>query len=197
MVVGPDGCGTVTPASETLKVLTGTAQGSTPTANENFRFVGWYTNEACTQAVTSSDGTLDGTKFIPTKAEGAVWVDGTTYYAKFEYDVADLTITKQGCKEIDENQSFLFDVTDPDGHIQRVVVNGNGSVTIKGLKIGEYTVKEVTSWSWRYTTSNNSKKITLKPTENNTVTFENNRSKDKWLGGDAYKQNIFKNIFGN
>lgn len=193
-VVGPEGCGTVTPASEPLKVLTGTAQGSTATANKNFRFVGWYKDEDCTQAVTSSDGTLAGTKFIPAKAEGDVWVDGTTYYAKFEYDVADLTITKKGCKEIDENQSFLFDVTGPDEYKQRVVVNGNGSVTIKGLKIGEYTVKEVTSWSWRYTTtSSNPQSIELKPEQTNAVTFENTRSKDKWLGGDAYFQNIFDN----
>lgn len=191
-VVGPEGCGTVTPTFENLKVLTGTAQGSTATANENFRFVGWYTDAACTQAVTSSDGTLAGTKFIPAKAEDAVWVDGTTYYAKFEYDVADLTITKQGCESIDENQSFIFDVTGPDEYKQRVVINSNGSVTIKGLKIGEYTVTEVTSWSWRYTTSS-SQNITLKPAVTNEVTFKNTRSKDKWLGGDAYFQNIFGN----
>lgn len=194
-VVGPEGCGTVTPTFENLKVLTGTAQGSTATANENFRFVGWYTDAACTQAVTSSDGTLAGTKFIPAKAEDAVWVDGTTYYAKFEYDVADLTITKQGCESIDENQSFIFDVTGPDEYKQRVVINSNGSVTIKGLKIGEYTVKEVTSWSWRYTTtsSSSSQNITLQPAKTNEVIFENTRSNHKWLGGDAYKQNIFGN----
>lgn len=197
-VVGPEGCGTVTPTFENLKVLTGTAQGSTATANKNFRFVGWYKDEDCTQAVTSSDGTLAGTKFIPAKAEDAVWVDGTTYYAKFEYDVADLTITKQGWDVIDEGQSFIFDVTGPNGYSKRVVINGNGSVTIKGLKIGTYTVTEVTSWSWRYTTtSSNPQNITLQPAETNAVTFKNTRSKDRWLGGDAYKQNIFKNIFGN
>lgn len=118
--------------------------------------------------------------------------------AKFEYDVADLTITKQGWEDIDENQSFLFDVTGPNGYSQRVVIKGNGSVTIKGLKIGEYTVTEVTNWSWRYTTtSSSSQNITLQPAETNEVTFKNTRSKDRWLGGDAYKQNIFKNIFGN
>lgn len=209
-MVGPTGSGTLDNYQDNgIGVLTGkiantedSLKGSAPTAADGFKFVGWFKDAACEEPVdetwvVNNKLTPDKTKNYGTDTNPAMGYEAATYYAKFEYDVADLIITKQGCKEIDENQSFLFDVTDPDGHIQRVVVNGNGSVTIKGLKIGEYTVKEVTSWSWRYTTSNNSKKITLKPTENNTVTFENNRSKDKWLGGDAYKQNIFKNIFGN
>lgn len=195
-VVGPDGCGTVTPASETLKVLSGTAQGSTATANKNFRFVGWYKDEGCTQAVddawvAESKLTPGKTKNYGTNEAPVMGYEAATYYAKFEYDVADLTITKQGWESIDENQSFLFDVTGPDGS-KRVVVNGNGSVTIKGLKIGEYTVTEVTSWSWRYTTSS-SQNITLKPAGPNEVTFKNTRSNHKWLGGDAYFQNIFDN----
>lgn len=105
-----------------------------------------------------------------------------------------LTITKQGWEDIDEGQSFLFDVTGPNEYSKRVVINGNGSVTIKGLKIGTYTVKEVTSWSWRYTTtSSNSQSIELKPAKINTVNFTNTRSNHKWLGGDAYKKNTFDN----
>lgn len=192
-VVGPEGCGTVTPTFENLKVLTGTAQGSTATANENFRFVGWYKNESCTQPV-EADWVNANNKLTPVKEAGAAWT-AATYYAKFEYDVADLTITKQGWEGIDENQSFIFDVTGPNGYSKRVVINGNDSVTIKGLKIGEYTVKEVTSWSWRYTTtsSSSSQNITLQPAKTNEVIFENTRSNHKWLGGDAYKQNIFGN----
>ena len=105
-----------------------------------------------------------------------------------------LNITKQGWEDIDEGQSFLFDVTGPNEYSKRVVINGNGSVTIKGLKIGTYTVKEVTSWSWRYTTtSSSSQSIELKPAMSNTVNFTNTRSNHKWLGGDAYSQNIFGN----
>ena len=193
-VVGPTGAsnfGSVSPTSETLKVLSGTAQGSTPAANSGFRFVGWYTDEACTTPVTA--GWVDANnKLTPVKAASAAWT-AATYYAKFEYDVADLTITKQGWENIDENQSFLFDVTGPDGYSQRVVIKGNGSVTIKGLKIGEYTVTEVTSWSWRYTANSNSQSIELKPAVTNAVTFVNTRSNHKWLGGDAYSQNIFGN----
>ena len=119
--------------------------------------------------------------------------EAATYYAKFEYDVADLTITKQGCQDIDENQSFIFDVTGPGiTGTMKVVIEGNKSVTIKGLKVGEYTVTEVTSWSWRYTAATQS--ITLDPTKANTITIVNTRSNHKWLGGDAYSKNVFGDI---
>ena len=105
--------------------------------------------------------------------------------------MADLTITKSGAEKIDENQSFLFTVTGPNNFSAKVVIQGNNSVTIKGLKIGEYTVTEDIGWSWRYTPQDgNSQKITLSATEPNTVTFTNKRSKGKWLGGDAYNHNI-------
>ena len=104
--------------------------------------------------------------------------------------MADLTITKSGAEDIDENQSFIFTVTGPNDFSAKVVIQGNGSVTIKGLKIGTYTVTEDTDWSWRYTSQNGRQSITLRPAEKNEVTFTNSRSKGKWLGGDAYKHNI-------
>lgn len=198
-VVGPTGCGTLDNYQETqLKVTTGEVKGSAPTAAEGFKFVGWYKDEACMQPVDAewvndSKLTPGKTKNYGTNEAPVMGYEAATYYAKFEYDVADLTITKKGWEDIDEGQSFIFDVTDPNGYSKRVVVNGNGSVTIKGLKIGTYTVKEVTSWSWRYTTSSSSssQNITLKPAVTNEVIFENTRNNHKWLGGDAYKKNTF------
>ena len=107
--------------------------------------------------------------------------------------LTNLTIRKEGWKTIDENQSFLFDVTGPDGYSKRVVIKGSGSVTIKGLKIGKYTVTEVTGWSWRYTPDSETKLITLKATGENSVTFANTRSSTKWLDGNAYCKNEFRN----
>ena len=121
----------------------------------------------------------------------ADFAENTVYTAQFEEALSDLTITKSGVQDIDENQSFLFDVTGPDGYSKRVVIKGSGSVTIKGLKIGEYTVKEVTDWSWRYTLDSETKLITLKATGENSVTFANIRSSTKWLDGNAYSKNEF------
>ena len=196
-VVGPDGCGTLDNYQDAqLKVTTGEVNGSTPTANDGFKFVGWYKNEDCTQPVDAdwvkdSKLTPGKTKNYGTAEKPVMGYEAATYYAKFEYDVAYLTITKQGWEDIDEEQSFLFDVTGPNGYSQRVVIKGNGSVTIKGLKIGEYTVTEVTSWSWRYDAKSSSQSITLQPAQTNAVNFVNSRSNHKWLGGDAYSNNVF------
>ena len=196
-VVGPDGCGTLDKYQETqLKVTSGEVKGSTPTAAEGFKFAGWYTDKDCTQPVDAawvadSKLTPGKTKNYGTDEAPVMGYEAATYYAKFEYDVANLTITKQGWKEIDEGQSFIFDVTGPNGYSKRVVINGDGSVTIKGLKIGTYTITEVTNWSWRYTANKVSQNITLQPAQTNAVTFTNIRSKGKWLGGDAYRENVF------
>lgn len=197
-VVGPVGCGTLDNYKEFLKVITGTAAGSAATANNGFRFVGWFTDEACT--VPANAAWISDTKLTPKKTqnygtdtEPVMGYAPAAYYAKFEYDVADLTITKQGWEDIDEGQSFIFDVTGPGEYSKRVVVNGNGSVIIKGLKIGTYTVTEVTNWSWRYTADSRSQSIELKPAVTNAVTFVNTRSNHKWLSGDAYSKNIFGN----
>ena len=66
--------GSVSSALETVAAVTGTAKGSTAQPKSGARFDGWY----------SADGTLLSTdlKFVPTRADGAVW-QGTTYYARF------------------------------------------------------------------------------------------------------------------
>lgn len=196
-VVGPTAsCGTLDNYQESqLKVTTGEVKGSTPTAADGFKFVGCYEDEACTRPVNAAwvaanKLTPGKTKNYGTAEKPVMGYEAATYYAKFEYDVADLTITKSGAEDIDENQSFIFTVTGPDGFNAKVVIQGNGSVTIKGLKVGTYTVTEDTDWSWRYTPQGgNSQEITLSATEPNTVTFTNKRSNGKWLGGDAYKRN--------
>ena len=183
VVVGPLDCGTVSLSSETVKVLTGTAVGSNATANKNYRFVGWYSDIDCTKKVS------DDAAYVPTKPEDG-WKDAT-YYAKFELAVADLTITKSGdISNYDENQSFIFRVTGPNGFSLDVVINGTGSVTIKDLPIGTYTVTEITDWSWRYTPDSSDKSVTLGDGENK-VEFTNSRSFIYWLSGDCFKENQF------
>ena len=189
VVVGPNGCGTVSPTSETLKVLSGTAQGSTPTANSGFRFVGWYTDADCTVAVTEANGSVVDTKFTPAKVDGKNVA--ATYYAKFEHDITDLTITKKYAAGalLDNNQSAVFTVTGG-GISVDVVIHGAGSVTIKGLKVGAtYTVTEKTDWSWRYG-QQGSQSIPLKAdAAQNTVTFNNTLKNNKWLTGGAWCDN--------
>ena len=191
VAVGPAGAtdfGSVAPTSETVKVKTGTAAGSTPTAGNGFKFVGWYKDATCTELVTG-DGWIVGNVIKPQKDEKGMNT-AATYYAKFEYDVADLTITKVGCDErLDENQSFIFTIVGPGNYSNQVVIKGNGSVTIKGLKIGEYTIHEESGWSWRYRCADQT--VTLKPGVTNNVTMTNSRGTDKWLDDNVSVDNRF------
>ena len=197
-VVGPTAnCGTLDNYQDVqLKVTTGEVKGSAPTAAEGFRFVGWYKDEDCTQPVDAdwvkdSKLTPHKTKNYGTAEKPVMGYEAATYYAKFEYDVADLTITKTGCVDTDLNQSFIFTITGPDGYRNQIVIKGNGSVTIKGLKIGEYTIHEESGWSWRYSCAD--QKVTLKGGADviNSVTMSNSRGNDKWLDDNVSADNIF------
>lgn len=111
----------------------------------------------------------------------------------YKRHLADLTITKTGWDITDEYQSFIFTVTGPDDFTMNVGINGNSSVTIKDLPLGEYTVTENTAWSWRYApVGEKSKSITLAAGNENEVTFANRRSWIYWLSGDSYNENQFK-----
>ena len=192
--VGPAGAsfGSVDSASETVMVKSGTAVGSTPTANPGFKFVGWYKNEACTEAVNAGwvTGNMlkpDKTKNYGTAESPVMGYEAATYYAKFDYAVADLTIKQVG-EIADVNQTFIYVVTGgdlPKGGI-KVAVNGKSSVTIKNLKIGSYTVTEETNWNWRCGTTGGSQSITLQGAQTNEVRFTNTVSNSKWLSGNAY-----------
>lgn len=196
-VVGPTGCGTLDNYQENnLKVLTGTAAGSNPTAVNGYKFVGWYKDEDCTQPVDAA--WVADSKLTPEKTKdlgnGVTGYEAATYYAKFELDVFDLTIKKEGCAEIDENQSFLFIIEGPNNFRMEVTVQGSTSKTIKGLQMGTYTVTEVESWSWRYKCQNNNQVV---KSENVTdgeasVTFTNKRDFIFWLNGCAFADNRWR-----
>lgn len=107
----------------------------------------------------------------------------------------DLTIHVDGWESIDENQSFLFTVTDGEGLTLTVTVKGDGSVTINGLSAGKtYTVTENTGWSWRYTPDSASKTVKPEDVQNGqaTVTFRHTRTKGQWLDGNAGNDNRWK-----
>lgn len=193
-VVGPDGSGTLNNYQETqLKVLTGTATGSAPTAAEGYKFVGWYTDETCTQQVNSSwvDNTTN--KLTPQKNASGQF-EAATYYAKFELDVFDLTIEKTG-EKIDQNQTFVFRVQGNNNDVDmQVVITGDGQQTIKNLPVGDYTITEDTSWSWKYTPDGGAeKKLMTSDIENGaaTVTFKNKNNGTNWLTSLAKALNVW------
>ena len=111
----------------------------------------------------------------------------------------DLTITKNGLNEktyagnVDQ-ESAIFKVTG-NGVDMTVVVNcagdaKTGSVTLTNLPAGQYTVTEISGWTWRYA-DQAAKPATVVGGGTVTVTFDNTHNNDKWLGGDNYANNKF------
>ena len=196
-VVGPNGCGTLDNYQDAqLKVMSGAVKGSTPTAADGFKFAGWFKDEACTQPVDA--GWVEDNKLTPQKTKdygGVMGYEAKTYYAKFAYDVFDLTVSKSGAAAVDENQTFIFLISG-EGVKMEVVVHGNSSVTVKGLKVGTYTVTELTDWSWRYKPDEPQKTVSQADAQQaaasqtaHTVEFVNERKNSKWLNGAAFCDN--------
>lgn len=197
----PVGSGKVSIGSENVLVISGPVNGSIPTPDDGYKFVGWYLDEGCTIPVDSSWIDSSTGKILPQKNADRLYEEDV-YYAKFEANNTDLTIKKaypeNADYSIDVNQTFIFDIKGISGTTTAdidltVTVHGDGEITITDLPIGKYTITEQTDWSWRYapTDGKTSQTITLSPTEENIVTFENTRAEVKWLDGDSYDVNIF------
>lgn len=128
----------------------------------------------------------------------------------------DLTIIKSITRNESKlygSQDFVFNVTCEDKNIDiDVVVNvpdeeTRGSVTIRGLPVGTYTITENTGWSWRYNLqgaakptgatgtvvyNEDSSSATYTPSgTNNEIVFTNNWVQAKWLSFTDRVKNIF------
>ena len=197
-----------TGVKETIGVRLGNPVGATAADNEYVKFVGWYSDEACTTLISEDKD------YLPAKAAGSdLWTE-ETYYAKFEFKYVDLTIKKTGYNaysSVDENQAFLFRVQgDPyDPNLSdinmTVTVHGQGQAQIKQLPVGVYTVTEMTDWSWRYDVAENgidlknatetrwtSESVTFALTNTTAATvaeFNNSRTTHTWLSGDSWCKN--------
>ncbi len=123
-------------------------------------------------------------------------------------NLGELIITKSGT-DIDPNQVFVFKVSgvsDRSGDTIELTVSitGTGSVKIVDLPVGDYTVSELTSWSWRYgvTTievdgstvqiTNNGTSVRVEPDHiDHSVEFTNSLQNNKWLShGTAPIKNV-------
>lgn len=175
-----------------LKVLHGTAKGSTPKPNDGYKFVGWFEDEDCTQSVNSS--WVDANNKLTPLKNASGQFEAATYYAKFERDVFDLTIEKTG-EKIDQNQTFVFRVRG-DGVDMQVVITGTNKQVIKNLPVGDYTITEDTNWSWKYKpVDSDTRQLEAESIENGvaTVTFENENKGTNWLTSLAKALNVWKN----
>lgn len=195
-IVGPADCGSLSQYSENVGAITGTPNGSQPIVSDGFAFVGWFKDVDCTLPVEDRVINPDTKKLTPSKSANAIWADNTVYYAQFIALTTDMTINVSSAKESD-NQTFIFKITGVADTLAEdfeltVSVTGNHSVTIKDVPIGNYTITELTSWSWRYDSTNHTQNITLTHDKaTNVLTFSHNRTNAKWLDGNAQNVNVF------
>lgn len=186
-------------SAENVTVLTGTPAGRTPIATSDYTFVGWFKDAACTVAVDPAVDpvTIDeNNKLTPKRADtdgdGIFLYEGGVYYAKFDYNFTTMSITVQG--SLDEEQAFLFVVQGMAGTASAgvnitVAVKGNSTVTLHDVFVGEYTVTQVTDWSWRYEPDGETTRISVSPrNESNNVTFQQAKQSGKWLDGNGHGQ---------
>lgn len=121
----------------------------------------------------------------------AVWGPATTT----------LTIQVTDCQSADENQTFLFRITDQNGLNLTVTVHGNSSVTVAGLTLGEvYTVTEISDWSWRYSVtawdyegvSGVGKEAMVTVLQDGSITYSHTRDQWQWLDGNAWLEDLLE-----
>ena len=107
------------------------------------------------------------------------------------------TITTAGASSADEGQVFIYRIRGTSENVKdidlTVTVTGNDSITISDLEIGDYTVTELTDWSFRYDVVNAEKSISLAVDGNkNVVSFGHVRAFTQWLDGNHSITNIFQ-----
>lgn len=187
--------------SETLPYYSGVATGAAIYPGESNGakavFVGWYLDEACTEANKlpneSRYGVIDPITGTFRPNSNIIEQDEITFYAKFE--TSSITINRTGAEA---NQTFVYLVqgnTDSDDNIEITMyvtvtcdASGNGSCLISEVGAGEYTVTELEDWSWRYPGQSQSGKLESQ-VQNATeapkleFTFDDLYTNDYWLNG--------------
>ncbi len=162
-----------------------TFSGSTAQANPYFEFVGWYKDEDCTEAVSVN------AKYVPLVNDLSE-TEVNKFYAKFERKTGALTIHRD-YTGVDASQVFVYKITNNVDSITLYVTASvaNPTIRIEGLLQGNYSIEQVTDWSWRYT-EDTVKTIAITNDEFE-ITFANTASNASWLN---YNSPFYRNIFG-
>ena len=187
-LVAPSGAGKLSQTSENVLAISGTPNGSYPILMPGYSFVGWYFDAACTHPVNTEWVDPETNHFTPEK--DGIWETEKIYYAKAVADFTSLTISAVGAESVDRGQTFIYRIkgtsSESAGIELTVVIIGNSSVTVSHLRVGDYTVTEITDWSYRYTPDGAEKSISLSVNAaDNTLSFSHERSDSKWVDSSS------------
>ncbi len=172
-IVGDAESGSTNPQYTHVKINSDLSATATATANQKYRFIGWYRDENCTQLITTD-------KQLTLLRPSAGWTP-YTYYAKFEPAVGNFTIVRENAEQ---GQVFVYEIRNvKTGEIYYVTIVGNEQVTIKNLPMGEYSVTQQNDWSWRHNDS--AQNVNHQNADGTTVTFSEGSVKEQWLNGNS------------
>ena len=162
------------------------------------KFVGWTAKDANGNLVAIDSNT---NKFTMPGSD-------VTLTAQWEF-CAPLTIAQTGLKE---NESAIYRVTGEGVDLTVSLTGDNDQVTILELPLGEYTVTEITGWTWKHDGSGDPTvtitepdvvgqdpaKVTLDMpgpgSVNSKVQFDFADKTTDWLHGESCKENVFQKI---
>ncbi len=175
--------------------------GSKAMTGIGFQFVGWYYDEACTQAVPSEWVTEKYGDYELIPKAIVEDTDGEEhFYALFEPIYGNLQINKTVAGgEGDSGDTFLFRVEGKDHnnkHIDIIVSITDAppnvdTVLLNKVPIGNYTVTELTDWSWEYTTGTEECTAIVEKDTTTEVSFTNNSTPSNWLSDETVNENQF------
>jgi hypothetical protein len=157
-----------------------------------YDFVGWFSDEACTNLVTNNTAYDNLIQDDGLTLQAAPTSSGEkTYYAKYDYQRGNLTISNSD--GYDDLQAYEFTVEGTDDHNSWVKITvsviGNNSKTIQDLPAGSYKITQ-SGWSWRYSTPKE-RTVSVQKGETTEVTFKQVITNKKWLDGNGEKDNVF------
>lgn len=168
-----------------------TPRGSQAAAESGFHFMGWYTS----QTPDAQKRVTDKALLAPTDIKISPDIYDYTYYAIFK--PITLTISQTG---IPVGETALYQITG-NGVNLTVALPGKGSelasVTVEQIPAGEYTVTELTGWTWKNGTDLNSKNVTVSKSAENVVSFAFTIPASDWLHGETHKENNFAKVTNN
>lgn len=190
--------GEKTPAFSEL--FTGQSSFVSPTDESDPDY--WKTAFVNVDEVTYSPSAVDSTKSgtytasvtVTPKNEGTVQPATVTADAAITVKTCTLTITKNGGAD-SGNYIFRLSGSGNDLAVEvntTVSVGNNGTVTVKGLPIGTYTVTEDSGWSWRFNADDETAELSPE-SDTASVTVVNEKVNGNWLDTEDAVTNDFRN----
>lgn len=108
-------------------------------------------------------------------------------------NICTLTVTKTAASgtTIGTDEYFVFDVYKDNVFYTQVTVQGTGSVTIRELPVGTYTILEDASTAWRYNGTVSGGVTLSAANTSGTITCTNTKTNDQWVNHFSRVINIF------